>query len=206
MFERKCKITFIAHGSTVNSEEKRLSDNEKYPPLNDAGEKEIERVAEWLRKKAIKNDVIYSSPSLRTVQTAQIISKVFKTDFVVLEKLPNRKRGIWSGLTFEQIEKKYPHMIELMHTNPTSFCPEGGECVKEFNLRVDKVIKKIVENNIGNRIIIVTHPSIIQAAISNAIGLPPENQAKVYIKTGSATQISYYDTWASLVYSGYVPL
>ncbi len=205
MFERKCKITFISHGATVNSEEKRLSDNEKYPPLNDAGEKEVDKIADWLRKKAIKNDMIYSSPSLRTVQTAQIISKVFKTDFVILDKLTNRQRGVWSGLTFEQIEKKYPQMIELMHTNPTSFCPDGGECIKKFNSRVDKVIKKIVESNIGNRIIIVTHPSIIQAAISNAIGLAQENQAKVYIKTGSATQISYFEDWASLIYSGYVP-
>jgi len=97
-------------------------------------------------------------------------------------------------------------MIELMHTKPTSFCPEGAESITDLNKRVNTVIKKIVENNIGNRVILVTHPSVIQAVISNAIGLPPENQAKVYIKTGSATQISYYDTWASLVYSGYVPL
>lgn len=143
---------------------------------------------------------------MRAVQSAQIISKMYKQDFEILDKLTNRKRGVWSGLTFEQIEKKFPHMLELMHTSPTSFCPEGGETMNEFNARVNEVIKKIVEENIGNRIILVTHPGIIQAAISNAIGLSVENQAKIYIKTGSATQISYFDTWSSLIYSGYIPL
>lgn len=206
MFNRKCKITFISHGATVNSEEKRLSDNEKYPPLNDAGQDEIEKLCEWLKKRAIKNDVIYTSPSLRTVQTAQLVSKVYKKDFEILEDLINRKRGVWSGFTFDQIEQKHPQLIELMHSNPTSFCPEGGEAINDFNKRVNDCVKNIVENNIGNRVILVTHPGIIQAAISNAIGLPAENQAKVYIRTGSATQISYFENWASLLYSGYVPL
>jgi broad specificity phosphatase PhoE len=135
-----------------------------------------------------------------------MISKVYKCDFEVVDGLHNRKRGVWSGLTFEQIEKKYPNLLELMHTNPCSFCPDGGETVCDFNTRVNVEIKKIVDENIGNRILVITHPGVIQAAISNAIGLSPEHQAKVYIKTGSATQISYFSDWASLMYSGYVPL
>ena len=59
MFNRKCKITFICHGATINSEEERLSDKENYPPLSDAGEEEIEKICEWLKKRGIKNDKIY---------------------------------------------------------------------------------------------------------------------------------------------------
>jgi len=206
MFNRKCKITFISHGSTVYSEENRLSDNDNYPPINDAGEEEVEKICEWLKKRAIKSDVIYTSSALRTIQSAQMISKIFKKDFEILEGLYSRKRGIWSGLTFEQIEHKYPQTLEKMHANPCSFCPECAETILDFNKRISKIIKKTVENNIGNRIIIVTHPEVIQAAVSKAIQLPPQHQAKVYIRTGSATQISYFESWASLVYSGYVPL
>ncbi len=206
MFKRKCKITFISHGATVNSEENRLLDNENYPPISDSGEEELEKICEWLKKRGIKTDKIYACSALRTIQTAQMISKVFKTDFEILEGFCSRKRGSWSGLTFEQIECKYPQLLEQMHANPCSFCPEGGETILELNQRVNKVLRKIVEENIGNRVIIATHPDIIQAAISEAIQLPPEHQSKVYIRTGSATQISYFEDWASLVYSGYVPL
>lgn len=206
MFNRKCKITFISHGSTVHSEESRLSDNENYPPLNDAGEEEIEKICEWLKKRGIKSDRIYTSSALRTIQSAQMISKVFKKDFEIIDGLLSRKRGVWSGLTFEQIENKYPQMLEQLHANPCSYCPDCAETILDLNKRVSKIIKKIVDENIGNRIIIVTHPDVIQAAVSKAIELPPQHQAKIYIKTGSATQISYFESWASLVYSGYVPL
>ena len=206
MFNRKCKITFISNVSTIYSEENRLSDNENYPPINEAGEEEIEKICEWLKKRAIKNDVIYSSTALRTIQSAEMISKVFKKEVEMLDGLHPRKRGVWSGLTFDQIENKYPQMLDRLHENPCSYCPECGETVLEFNKRVSKILKNVVEENIGNRIIIVTHPEVIQAAVSKAIKLPPKHQAKVYIKTGSATQISYFDSWASLVYSGYVPL
>lgn len=206
MFNRKCKITFISHGATVHSEENRISDNGNYPPLNEAGEQEIEKICAWLKQRAIKNDVIYASSSLRTVQSAKMIAKVFKKDFEILENLYPRKYGVWSGLTFEQIEDKYPQMIEQMHENPLSYCPENGEAITEFNKRVSKIINKIVDENIGNRIIIVTHPDIIQSAISKAIQLPAQNQTKILIKTGSASQVSYFDNWASLIYSGYIPL
>lgn len=206
MFNRKCKITFIAHGATIHSEENRISDNGNYPPLNEAGENEIEKICEWLKKRGIKNDVIYSSPSLRATESAQIISKVFKKDFEIVEGLTSRAYGVWSGLTFEQIETKFPQQLEQMHQNPASFCPEKGEALSDFDKRISKIIKKIVNANIGNRIIIVTHPDIIQAAISSAIKLPTQHQGKIYIKTGSATQISYFEDWASLMYSGCVPL
>lgn len=206
MFNRKCKITFISHGSTVHSEENRISDKENYPPVNEAGEEEIEKICEWLKKRGIKNDRIYSSCALRTTQSAQRIARVFKKDFEIIEGLHARKFGVWSGLSFEQIEAKYPQMLEQLHENPCSYCPDQGENILDFNKRVSKKIKKIVDENIGNRIIIVTHPDVIQAAIGKAIQLLPQHQAKIYVRTGSASQISYFETWASLVYSGYVPL
>lgn len=207
MFNRKCKITFISHGATIYSEENRIcTDNDNYPPLNDAGEEEIEKICEWLKTRGIQNDKVYASPSLRSIQSAEMIAKVFKKDFEVLDDLTSRKCGVWSGLTYEDIEEKYPQMLEQMHENPCSFQPEGGEAIADFDKRISKIIKKIVDENVGNRIIIVTHPDIIQAAISSAIKLPAQHQAKVHVKTGSATQISYFESWASLVYSGCVPL
>lgn len=172
MFNRKCKITFISHGATIHSEENRVSDKENYPPITESGEEEIEKICEWLKRRAIKNDKIYSSSALRTIQSAQMISKVFKKDFEIIDELLSQK----------------------------------NEDISEFNKKITKIIKDIVEENIGNRIIIVTHPDVIQAAISSAIKLSAKHQSNIYIKTGSASQISYFETWSSLVYSGYIPL
>ena len=206
LFKRKCKITFIRHGATINTEENRLFDDETYPAINANGKEEMEKIALWVKNKGLKIDAIYSSSALRTVQSARILADICEYDFSVLDNLTSRKTGVWSGLSFEEIEQKYPNMLEAYHKNPEHYCPEGGETTIELNIRVAKAINEIIENNLNKRIIIVTHGEVIQAAIANALGIPVKNQFKVYIPTGSATQISYFEDFASLVYSSYIPI
>lgn len=202
MLKRKCKITFISHGETIHSQENRISDSEKYPPLTENGQEEISRVCEYIRKRGVKNDKIYSSPATRCIQTARSVCKVFKQDFEVLEELHVRKCGTLNGKTYETIAKTYPHDTHSI----ADINVEGGESLEDFNNRVITEIKHIVETNIGSRVIIVTYPNVIQAAVAYILGITPENQSKILIKTGSLTRISCFDDWSSLIYSGYIPL
>ncbi|MFA6989674.1 MAG: histidine phosphatase family protein [Candidatus Gastranaerophilaceae bacterium] len=206
MFEKKCKIIFIRHGSTIYTEQNRLYDADDYPPINEKGKAEIVKLAEWMKIKSLNVDLIYSSNAIRSIQSARILSKHLKKDFEIIDGLYERKPGIWSGLTFNQIEKKFPDMLCEYHKNPCTFCPEGGESTIEVKKRVGTIIDKIVKDNLYKKVIIVTHSGVIQSAISHALDISPIHQTKIHIPTGAATQINYYGEWASLVYSGYVPL
>lgn len=110
-FNRKCKITFICHGATIYSEEGRFSDAENYPPLSELGVEEMDSMVKYLKARAVKNDVIYTSPSLRTVQSAMMVSKLFKRDYVILEDLKTRECASWNGLTFSQVMDKFPDAL-----------------------------------------------------------------------------------------------
>lgn len=199
MFKRKCKITFITHGATVHSMDGIISDSEKFPKITDIGEEEIEKVCEYLTKRGVQYDKIYTSSSTRCTQSAQIVAKLFKKRTTIIE-LPARKLGEWSGQSVEDIYKEYGNKVITM-------TPKGGESLKAFNKRVGEVINKLVEENHGNRIIVVTTPDVVQAAVALALNLTPENQFKTLIKTGSLTQISYFvDNWSSVIYSDYMPL
>ncbi len=199
MFKRKCKITFITHGATVHTMDGIVNDSEKYPKINEVGEEEMEKVCEYLKKRGVSYDKIYTSPSSRCVQSAQIIAKLFKKRTTTID-LSNRKHGEWNGLSYGEIFDKYG-------TKSIIQTPEGGESLDEFNKRVKSVIKKLVEENRGNRIIVVTTPDVVQSAIALALELKPVSQFKNLIKTGSLTQISYFeDNWSSVIYSDYIPL
>ena len=204
-FKRKCKITFICHGATIYSEEGRFSDAQNYPPLSDLGEEEMDNIAKFLKERGVKNDVIYSSPSVRTTQSAEVVAKVFKKDYVIVNDLKPRACGSWNGLTFNQILEKYPDGFAKILTEPDKTTQAGAESSVDFINRVKLVVDKLVEENIGNRIIIVTHPEVIQAAICAALEINADKLPKIFIRTGSATQISYFENWSSLVYSDYVP-
>ena len=199
MFKRKCKITFITHGATVHSMDGIISDSEKYPKLNDFGEEEVKKVCEYLKNRAVSYDKIYTSSSTRCIETAQIIAKMFKERTTTID-LPPRKHGEWCGMSFAEIYEEYGAKAILQ-------TPSGGEALSDFNKRVKSVVKKLIDENRGNRIIVVTTPDVVQSAVAQTLGLRGANQFKVLIKTGSLTQISYFQVnWSSIIYSGYIPL
>ena len=204
-FDRKCKITFICNGATIYSEDDRFTDSETYPPLSDAGIEEIERICDYLKKRGIKNDKIYTSPATRSVQSAGMITKLFKQDFEIINDLNPRKCGKFNNLTFEQVNEDYPEDLERLINSPEIAVPDDAESVSDFINRVNITLSKIIEENQGNRIIIVTHKDIIKAAIVAALKIPHSSLHRIYIKSGSATQISYFEKWASLVYCDYTP-
>ncbi len=205
-FNRQCKITFIAHGATIFSEENRFSHIETYPPLNEAGEEEMEKICLFLKKRSIKNNKIYSSAGTRTQESAEIIAKMYKTDIEIVEELRPRTCGIWNNLTLQYLVKHEQESLEKLVTQPDERICEDSESLTEFVERVGKTIDNIIKQNIGNRILIVTYPDVIQAAIIHALKLPHEKMFNFFIKTGSATQISYFEKFNSLKYSGYLPM
>lgn len=199
MFKRKCKITYIAHGATVHTTEGIFWDVEKTPKLNEFGEEEVEKLCEALERRGVAYDKIYTSQSKRCTQTAQTIAKLFKKKATLID-IPPRKNGVWSGQSFQDLFDEYGPEIILK-------TPPSGESLKDFNKRVSDVIDKLVEENKGNRIILVTTQDVIQSAVAKTLNLSGENQFKTLIKTGSLTQISYFENdWSSVIYADYVPV
>ena len=206
MFKRKCKITYICHGATVYSEDSRLCHDEKYPPLEESGQEEIQKICEYIKCRGVKSDKIYSAPATRCIQSARMVAKVFKQDFEILSDLSSRNWGDWNGLTLDKVVSKYNLKYDDSLPSILALTPENGESMKSFNTRINKIISNLVEDNSGCRLTIVTGPNIIQSVVASTLGIPEEMQARILIKTGSATQISYFGNWSSLIYSGVVPL
>lgn len=205
-FNRKCKITFICNGATLFSEDDRFTDLENYPPINEKGQEEIEKICEFLKKRGVKNDKIYASSALSSVQSASMIAKSFKQSFEIVEELHPRKCGAFNGLTFEQIEEKYPDALDKLVNQPQIPTPNDAESVSDFIKRVNCSLERLLEANLGNRIIIVTHKDVIKACVCSALNMPDSSLHRIYIKSGSATQISYFEHWSSLVYCDCKPM
>ena len=172
LFKKKCKITFIRHGATINTEENRFFDDEAFPAINANGKSEIEKMALWVRDKGLKIDKIYSSSALRCEQSARILSSICNKEFEVVQGLTARKTGLFSGLSFEEVEYKYPNSVEKYFKNASQYTPECAESIVDFNERIQKIINDIIEQNLNKRLVIVTHGVVIQAVVSNALGIP----------------------------------
>ena len=103
MLKKRCKITFVVHGSTIYTAANRFYEVGEYPPLDDNGREEIERLTMWLKKRSPKTDKIYTAPTLRSIQSANIISKSYEQSFEIIEDLITKDEGVWGGLSFSEI-------------------------------------------------------------------------------------------------------
>ena len=206
MFKKKCKITYIAHGSTIFSENHKLNYGLEYPPINKNGEQQMLDIIEFIKIRGVKNDKIISGPALCTVQSAELLSEELKKDFKIDETLLPRNYGDWDGLTLEQVKKRYPEFENRTAVSMFLETPENGEDLDSFNERVMKSVANIVQENSGKRLLVVTHPAIIRSAVCSALKIPKDAQYNIYIKTGSATQLSYFEDGTCLKYSNYVPI
>ena len=206
MLRKRCKITFVVHGSTIYSNEIRLYEEGEYPPLDTNGKYEISRLCHWLKKRSPKNDKVYAAPTMRAVQSAEIIANSFNQEAEVLEYLRTKKEGLWGGYSFDEIEEKFPDQLEEYKKNRAKFRPEGGESFEDYNEDVYKIINKIKEENFGKRIIIVCDAPFVRGVLAKFFAIPVENQNKINMQTGSATQVNFYEGWEFLVYLNYVPV
>ena len=105
MFKRICKITFITHGATVYSLDGIINDTLKYPKLNEFGEEEIEKVCDYLEKRGVAYDKIYTSPNACCTQSAQIIAKLFKQKLLKILIRQKQKEKIHT-ITSNKLKKE----------------------------------------------------------------------------------------------------
>lgn len=154
-------IYLTRHGETEWNIEKRLQGRGD-SPLTKYG---IQRAKELRdRIKNIDIDVIYSSPIKRALNTANILRGNKNIDIVTDDSLMEMCFGDYEGKKIDIIQKENPSWdINLIMQGNVEICAPNGENLKEVRERISKLMNKIIAENIGKSILIVTHGITLKA-------------------------------------------
>jgi probable phosphoglycerate mutase len=113
---------------------------------------------------------VVSSDLKRSRETAQIIAASLALhDVEAMPGLREQHQGAWTGLTKEQIKRRWPERLRERPRRPVD--GESGEAVLG---RVLATLAQIATAHRGRRVLIVTHSGVIQA-LERAAGVhaPP---------------------------------
>lgn len=144
-------IPFKEHRGTTNTNETILIENEK-SPLSIAGEKLAE---EKSSQEEFKNlDIVYSSNYVRAMATAKYFASANNLKVNIDEVFNERIHGVdsWSDL---------PQEFELKQFNDENFKVGYGESQKEVQTRMFNGLMKVLNENKGKRIAIISHSTAI---------------------------------------------
>lgn len=131
--------------------------------LNQTGIKQAQNLS--LALAGVDIHMMYTSPALRTIQTANCIlfwdEKNPRTLLCKKHKgLLETNFGIFEGMDFEEYKKKYPDLYKIDQEKPSQVAFPEGESRKETYERVCRATGEILTAHCGNdNVLIVSHSS-----------------------------------------------
>lgn len=155
------KIYFVRHGETDWNVQKKIQGKTDIP-LNQRGQEQARRLADKLLTENLKAVSVYTSPQKRAFQTAQELAVAMKLDLKVLSGLAEMNLGEWEGLNWRIIFEKYGEQYLDWNSHRRYTRTPGGESYNDVLGRSIEALKEILENEMGN-VIVVTHSAVLMA-------------------------------------------
>ena len=157
------KLFITRHGQTEWNLEGRMQ-GQKDSKLTELGEVQ----ASWLgeRLSGEKIDLIISSSSGRAFRTAEIIRGERDIEIIPNDNLIEMHFGDWEGELHTDIEINYPDQQHNFWNNPHLYQTSTGETFDQVFERVSNEIEKIISDNEGKNILIVTHAVVLKSLIT----------------------------------------
>ena len=154
------RILAIRHGETAWNRDARIQGYLDIP-LNDAGQRQAERLADALADEALQ--AVYSSDLMRARETARALAERRGLPLQLDEGLRERSFGIFEGRSFAELEQVYPDQTLRWRRRDPDFGPEGGERLDAFYARCVAVWSRIAAAHAGQTIAIVSHGGVLDS-------------------------------------------
>jgi broad specificity phosphatase PhoE len=187
------RLILARHGETDWNLEGRYQGQADLP-LNERGREEAKLLAERLRVEKI--EAIYSSDLARAYETAKIIAEALGQEVKTLESLREVDTGVWTGLTLEEVEKRYPEHLREWRADPLKVKRLEGESYLELFERTKAAIKEIVEVHPEETALIVSHGGNIKCIVLDGLGVGAERgieMASRFAADNASLHILQYD-------------
>lgn len=155
------------------------------------GAKQTAQTAELLSNEPI--DVIYSSPKLRAMKTAQGINIYHEVGIITDDRLVEINAGEWEGVLLTDIERLYPEQYGNWKNEPSVFHAPGGESMKEVYDRVRQALIDIADKNRGKTVCVVSHGCAIMNMMCFLHRLGVEDIKQITLGPNASVNVAVFD-------------
>ena len=156
------KLTLIRHAEAEGNVFRRFHGITN-SPLTENGHKQAEKLSVRMKNEPI--DILYTSDLKRTFTTAEYICKSKKIKPIITKELREINGGEWENEPWDILPVKWPKEYNNWENKPHLLKMPGGETMIEFQNRIKKEILRIIDENIGKKICVVTHGTVIKALL-----------------------------------------
>jgi probable phosphoglycerate mutase len=161
-------LYMVRHGQTAASRENRFSGTSD-PPLTAVGEAMAEAFAQAYA--SLQWEAIYTSPMLRTRQTADALCRLTGVRSIVEDGLKEIDYGEWEGLRQDEVKERWPAAFEHWADDVASRGTPGGETAFHVAARAMRVVEGIRARHERGNVLLVSHKAALRVITCALLGL-----------------------------------
>jgi 2,3-bisphosphoglycerate-dependent phosphoglycerate mutase len=195
------RLILIRHGETRWNVEQRIQ-GQGDSPLTELGVEQARALARRLARERF--DRLIASDLGRAMQTAQEIATVTGHEIIPDTGLRERHFGEGEGLTYVEIDRRYPGAFSRTATVDPDLVIPGGESRRQFHERVTAALEALAETYPGETLVVVTHGGVLATLYRHVHAIDLARPHSVPILNASYNEVTHdgrafrIDAWADI--------
>ncbi len=191
------RLILVRHGRTNANKESRISSEKDYI-LDETGIDQAKKAAQ--RLKDFNISALYSSPILRTKQTAEYISEALGLKIEFNDDLKEYSFGSIADHTLEEVEVEnkelYDKFMDWMNMGQVQTMPRvnipGAEPMEAFEARIHHFTDEMLIRHPAQTVCAVTHMGLIKGFMAVFFGGGVQHRMNFNAYNTSLTVIDFY--------------
>ncbi|MBS4960081.1 MAG: histidine phosphatase family protein [Clostridiales bacterium] len=180
------RIHLVRHGQTEWNTQKRYQGVTDIP-LDCVGMKQAQIVGQ--RFASIPIDKVYTSPLKRALVTAQAIASAANVPVIEDDAFTEICFGYWEGKTVGELMETHKEEYTAFWNAPATATFPGEGSLANVAKRVMKGVERIVKENDGKTLVIVSHGGLIRVIILSLMGLDLELYRRTWLDNTSISTV-----------------
>lgn len=175
-------LTIVRHAETEENR-RDISQSQEGGTISRKGKRQLEKLAKQLSTRDF--DVILSSDSRRTMETARAVSRSRKIRIIPDLLLRERSMGCFVG----KPRREFWDARAKSGLSKTEYRPPGGENYIDLSKRAQRFLARVLKRK-EKSILIVTHGGFIKMLYGELFGIAPEKAFLVEFGNAGITTVS----------------
>jgi alpha-ribazole phosphatase len=190
------RLLLVSHAQTEWTDQSIFQGHTDIP-LNERGRRQAHILQNHLAQEKLQ--AIVASDLRRATETATILALPHGMSVVTDPRLREMNFGEWEGLTYADIQQRFPTALAAWRESPLRMGPPQGEHLGDVERRLQGFVRDLVCRSQESTILLVAHRGSLRTLLCILLGLPVERHWEFRLEVASLSEVRIVAGTATLM-------
>ena len=184
------RIVLVRHGESKVTVDRVVGGPRSCRGLSDLGRLQAAKLRDrWIANREFRPEVVVSSAYPRARETAEILLPAFdRSGIEIVPEFGEHDPGPeCDGLTYDEFTRRFGNPD--WENDPYGVTFPGGETIADFQIRIGKAVRTLMDDIGGGTALVVCHGGVIDTVLRQALRTAGTGIFEIHTKNTSITEL-----------------